>query len=247
MRSVMGVISPDAGRLTWHGQALDRGIRQQFGYMPEERGLYQKMTVGSQVEYFGRLNGLSPQRARNRTQELLELLQLGEVRASTVQSLSLGNQQRVQLAVALVHEPRLLVLDEPFSGLDPIGVATLADVLRKKRTAAGVTILFSSHQLEIVERLVDSVSIIKAGRIVDASPEGCPVPSLQRITVADGVPGWAGRLPGEVVEQHADTVLVDPLGGHPHAVLAQAMSEGRVEHFGWETPSLVRTFQEAMA
>jgi len=247
MRSIMGVITPDAGRLVWHGVELDRQIRQQFGYMPEERGLYQKMTVASQVEYFGRLNGLSPREARTRTDELLERLQLGDARASTVQSLSLGNQQRVQLAVALVHDPQLLVLDEPFSGLDPIGVATLADVLREKRTSHGVTILFSSHQLEIVEQLVDSVSIIKGGRIVEASSQSGSMPSLLRITVADGVPGWASRLPGRVVEQYADTVLLDPGGVHINAVLTQAMTEGLVEHFGWQRPSLSRTFQEAMA
>lgn len=247
MRSIMGVISPDAGRLTWHDRDLDRQVRQRFGYMPEERGLYQKMTVGSQIEYFGRLHGLSPHEARTRTDDLLELLQLGEARARTVQSLSLGNQQRVQLAVALAHEPELLVLDEPFSGLDPIGVATLSDVLREMRAARGVTILFSSHQLEIVEQLVDSVSIIRSGRIVDADSGGGLSANLLRITVADGAPGWVWRLPGRVVEQLDETILLDPQGAEPNAVLEQLLTEGRVQQFGWEMPSLSRTFQAAMA
>lgn len=247
MRSIMGVTAPDAGRLTWHGTELDRAVRQQFGYMPEERGLYQKMAVAAQVEYFGRLNGLSSRAARQRTDELLDLLLLGDSRATPVQSLSLGNQQRVQLAVALVHDPQLLVLDEPFSGLDPIGVTMLADVLREKAASGGVTIIFSSHQLEIVEKVVDSVSIIRQGRIVDTTRANVPGSNLLRITLKDGAVGWASSLPGRVVRHDNDTVLLDPLGHHPNEVLAQALAAGRVEHFGREVPSLSQTFEEAMA
>ncbi|MBO3744554.1 ATP-binding cassette domain-containing protein [Streptosporangiaceae bacterium NEAU-GS5] len=165
MRIVMGVLTPDGGEVRWQGEPLDFAARRTFGYLPEERGLYQKMRVAEQITYFGRLHGLTPQAAARATGALVERLGLAERANETVQALSLGNQQRVQLAVALVHDPAVLVLDEPFSGLDPLAVDALGEVLRE-RARGGVPVIFSSHQLELVERLCDSVGIIANGRIV---------------------------------------------------------------------------------
>jgi ABC-2 type transport system ATP-binding protein len=163
MRIVMGVLAPDRGEVRWNGAPLDHRVRTRFGYMPEERGLYPKMRVRTQLAYLASLHGAAePEAAADRWIGRLGLTERGGDR---VEQLSLGNQQRVQLAAALVHEPELLVLDEPFSGLDPIGVDVLSGVLAEY-AATGVPVVFSSHQLELVERLCEAVAIIKDGRLV---------------------------------------------------------------------------------
>jgi ABC-2 type transport system ATP-binding protein len=159
MRIVMGVLEPDAGEVFWRGERLEFGVRRRFGYMPEERGLYPKMRVRAQLAYFASLHGVGdPDR-------WIERLGLSDRADDRVEELSLGNQQRVQLAAALVHEPEVLVLDEPFSGLDPVGVDVLSGVLTEY-AATGVPVVFSSHQLELVERLCEAVAIIHDGRLV---------------------------------------------------------------------------------
>lgn len=165
MRVVMGVLAPDEGTVTWQGRPIDHDVRRTFGYMPEERGLYAKMGVRDQLVFFARLHGLSARAAAHATDDLLDQLGIADRAGDRVEALSLGNQQRVQLAAALVHDPVLLVLDEPFSGLDPVGIDALAEVLAQ-RVATGVPVVFSSHQLDLVERLCDSVGIIVGGRIV---------------------------------------------------------------------------------
>src|SRR5581483_11929847 len=142
-----------------------RSARLRFGYMPEERGLYPRMAVAEQVAYFGRLHGLAVADARAAAETWLDRLGLGERATAKVEALSHGNQQRAQLAAALVHEPELLVLDEPFAGLDPVAVQTLAEVLRGE-AARGAAVLFSSHQLELVEDICEEVAIIDHGRVV---------------------------------------------------------------------------------
>jgi ABC-2 type transport system ATP-binding protein len=165
MRIVLGVLAADQGSVRWDGREVDAGLRRQFGYMPEERGLYPKMRVRDQLVYLARLHGLTRPAAGTAADQLLERLGISDRAHDRVEELSLGNQQRVQLAAALVHDPMLLVLDEPFSGLDPVGVDVLAEVL-KERVAAGTPLVFSSHQLELVERLCDSVGVIAGGRMV---------------------------------------------------------------------------------
>src|SRR4051794_11854710 len=163
MRIVMGVLEPDAGEVRWRGEPLGHGLRTHFGYMPEERGLYPKMRVRAQLVYLAALHGAPrPEAAAERW---IERLGLSERAGDRVEQLSLGNQQRVQLAAALVHEPEVLILDEPFSGLDPVGVDVLSGVLGEY-AQTGVPIVFSSHQLELVERLCQAVAIIKDGRLV---------------------------------------------------------------------------------
>ncbi|MCC5574088.1 ATP-binding cassette domain-containing protein [Microtetraspora sp. AC03309] len=248
MRIVMGVLQADAGEVRWRGGPLGFAERRRFGYMPEERGLYQKMRVAEQIDYFGRLHGLSPAASRKATAELVERLGLTERAKDAVESLSLGNQQRVQLAVALVHDPDVLILDEPFSGLDPIAVDALAEALRE-RARGGVPVIFSSHQLDLVERLCDSVGIISAGRMVASgtvdelrAAEGRKL----RVVVADPTPGWADGLPGELTVEGGRDVLVTA-EDDDQRVLRAAMSGGRVEHFGVERSTLTEIFKEAVA
>jgi ABC-2 type transport system ATP-binding protein len=248
MRIVMGVLQADSGSVSWQGRALGYEDRRGFGYMPEERGLYQKMRVAEQIEYFGRLHGLSAVAARQATEDLLERLGVAGRRDDAVQALSLGNQQRVQLAVALVHDPEVLVLDEPFSGLDPIAVDALAAVLQE-RCRGGVPVIFSSHQLELVERLCDSVGIVSAGRMVAAgtvaelrAAEG----DTLRVVVRDAASGWAEGLPGTVTVS-GDRHILRTSDGDDQEILRRAVKAGHVEYFGVERPSLTEIFKEAVA
>ena len=181
MRIVMGVLAADSGSVTWKGSPVDASTRRAIGYMPEERGLYPRMKVTEQLVYLARLHGLSASAAKAAADQWTERLGLQERRGDEVQSLSLGNQHRVQLAAALVSDPELLILDEPFSGLDPVAVDVMSQVLLE-RAAAGVPTLFSSHQLDVVERLCDRVIIIRSGRLV---ADGT-VPELQ----ASEAPRW---------------------------------------------------------
>jgi ABC-2 type transport system ATP-binding protein len=170
MRIVLGVLAADSGRVLWRNAPIDADARRRIGYMPEERGLYPKMRVRDQLVYMARLHGASEADAGAAADRWLERLGVAERAGEAVEALSLGNQQRVQLGVALVHEPDLLVLDEPFSGLDPDGVDALSGALLTEISERQVPVVFSSHQLELVERLCDSLAIITAGRIVSSGP-----------------------------------------------------------------------------
>jgi ABC-2 type transport system ATP-binding protein len=253
MRISLGVLEADAGQVRWRGAAIDTGVRRRFGYMPEERGLYPKMRVLEQLIYLARLRGVPKDRARTRAEGLLTTLEvIGDPR-DRIESLSLGNQQRVQLAAALVHEPELLVLDEPFSGLDPVGVDVLSGVLRELADG-GVPVLFSSHQLELVERLCESVAIVKDGRLVasgkvdDLRSAGAAALTV-RVAVAGGGEEWLAAVPGaEVVDRGPDGVLVALRdGAGPEAVLDAARATGTVTHFAVERPTLSELFRKAVA
>lgn len=164
MRMMMGVLAPTSGRVLWEGHDVTAAERRRFGYMPEERGLYPRMPVADQLVYFARLHGMDARRARERTTDLLGHFGLSERADDLLDTLSLGNQQRVQIAAALVHEPTALVLDEPFSGLDPLAVDSMVDLLRSE--AGDLPVLFSSHQLDLVERLCDDLVVLSRGRVV---------------------------------------------------------------------------------
>ena len=164
MRILLGVLSADSGDVQFDGRAITADDRTMIGYMPEERGLYPKMKVSEQLQYFGRLHGLGRKEAADNIAELLEQLNIADRAKDKVEDLSLGNQQRVQIAAALVHRPKALVLDEPFSGLDPIAVETVLQVLRDV-AAEGAPVLFSSHQLDIVDDLCDDIVLIADGQV----------------------------------------------------------------------------------
>jgi ABC-2 type transport system ATP-binding protein len=251
MRIVLGVLAADAGTVRWQGRPVDAGVRRRIGYMPEERGLYPKMRVRDQLSYLAELHGASRSDARTATDRWVERLGLTDRAGDRVETLSLGNQQRVQLAAALVHAPDVLVLDEPFSGLDPVGVDVLAEALQE-RVREGVPVVFSSHQLELVERLCDSVGIIAAGRMeaVGRVAELRAGGRARRVRLrADGVAdGWAGQLPGVRTVGQADGAVLLELedGADDQAVLHAALARGRVEEFAPVRPTLTELFREVV-
>ena len=249
MRIALGVLEPDAGEVRWQGRIADRADRRRFGYMPEERGLYPKMKVLDQLVFLARLHGLERSEAERRANEVLGVLGVAERAGDRLEALSLGNQQRVQLAAALVHEPEVLVLDEPFSGLDPVGVDVLAGVLRQESTRRGVPVVFSSHQLELVERLCDGIVLVAHGRVrAQGSIEelrAARARNLWRIRV-DGPPGWEASIPGVEVAASEPGELVLELDPQtdPQRVLDLGRRVGSVTLFEHVRPTLAELFRE---
>ncbi len=251
MRIALGVLEPDAGEVRWRGMPVDPTVRRRFGYMPEERGLYPKMRVLDQLVYLARLHGLTPEDATGQAHRMTEVLGVADRLSDRVDALSLGNQQRVQLAAALAHRPEVLVLDEPFSGLDPVGVDVLSVVLREQ-ASAGVPVVFSSHQLELVERLCESVVLIDQGRIVAAGRisdlRATDPRRLVRVEVAGADLGWVAALPGaRVLEPLPDGAILELLdGASPSHVLDAARAAGEVRSFDVVRPSLSEIFRRAV-
>lgn len=267
MRIVLGVLAADGGEVRWDGRPIDLAARRRVGYMPEERGLYPRMKVGEQLVYLARLHGLSGADAKDAMERWTRTLGVDARRGDEVQKLSLGNQQRVQLAAALTHDPDLLVLDEPFSGLDPVAVDVMSGVLRD-RAEAGVPVVFSSHQLDLVERLCDRVGIIKDGAMVEVGT----IDELRRTEterwVVDGPPGatWIGAVPDAravslegsrtVVELTpgatgtdgtAGTVGAAGTAGREQAVLRAALAAGQVHEFALVRPSLTELYRDVVS
>jgi ABC-2 type transport system ATP-binding protein len=252
MRIALGLARADAGSVRWQGRPVTASDRREFGYMPEERGLYPKMTALDQIVYFARLSGMPAADASAAAASILDSIGLGERSGEPVEQLSLGNQQRCQLAAALVTSPDLLVLDEPFSGLDPVGVDALAGVLQRQ-VGSGTAVVFSSHQLELVERLSDEVTIIDQGRVVAsgsvASVRGSRGTDRLRVTVEGATKGWVDGLAGvRVVGRDGDEVeLALEAGADDQAVLDAARGAGRVRSFRREAPSLAELFREVVS
>jgi len=250
MRIILGVLAADSGAVRLGGEPVTREIRRRFGYMPEERGLYPKMTITDQVVYLGRLHGLTPAAAAERTARLLDRLGLGERAGEKLEKLSLGNQQRAQVAAALVHDPEVLVLDEPFSGLDPLAVEVMVDVLRE-RAAGGVPVLFSSHQLELVERLCDELVIIADG-VIRAAGDRASLrarhASPRYEVVVDADAGWLRDQPGvTLIELDGPRAVFDLADGtDDQKVLLAALERGPVRAFGPVVPSLTEIFREVV-
>jgi ABC-2 type transport system ATP-binding protein len=261
MRIVLGVLTPDAGEVRWRGRPLDAATRARFGYMPEERGLYPKMRVRDHLVHLARLHGAGAAEAGRAADHWTERLGVAARAGDRVEALSLGNQQRVQLAAALVHDPEVLVLDEPFSGLDPVGVDVLSEVLLD-RARAGTPVIFSSHQLELVERLCDAVTIVKAGRVVASGPvaELRTRGRRQLEVVVDGADRrWVEALDGagiDVRRSPADGNGTGPGSGgwllelddgvDDQVVLDAARAAGPVRRFGSVEPTLTDLFREVV-
>jgi ABC-2 type transport system ATP-binding protein len=249
MRIILGVLSADAGTVSIDGRPLDAATRRTFGYMPEERGLYPRMKVADQLAYLARLHGFDRAGADRRARELLARLDLAPRADDRLDTLSLGNQQRAQIAAALVHEPSLLVLDEPFSGLDPIAVDTVMAVL-SERAHAGAPVLFSSHQLDVVERLCDDVVIIAGGRIVAAGDREelrARYTEPRHRLRAPGALDWLAAVPGVAVIERSDgEALFEADDATAQRVLTEALSHGPVAEFSPVRPSLAEIFREVI-
>ncbi|QGG93758.1 ABC transporter ATP-binding protein [Actinomarinicola tropica] len=250
MRSIFGLVEPDAGEVLWRDAPVDASVRRRFGYMPEQRGLYPKMPCAAQLSYFGQIHGMDRADADGAARRWLDELGLGERADDPVEALSHGNQQRVQLAAALVHDPELLVLDEPFSGLDPLGVASMEEVLREQ-AAEGRTIIFSSHQLDLVEALCDDVVIIHRGRAVRSGTiEAIRAASEQRrVEVTfEGAVDWTPPSPEvlDLVRRNGAVGALVPSSLDVDVLLASAREAGDVRGFRWEPPSLSELFVEAV-
>lgn len=248
MRIVFGLVVPDTGTVSYDGREMTPERRLRFGYMPEERGLYPRMKVREQLVHFGRLSGMGTGEAGASADRWLAEFGLVERADSKLEELSHGNQQRIQLAAAIVHEPDVLVLDEPFAGLDPIGVEALSSVLREF-AAGGAAILFSSHQLDLVEHICEDVVVVDLGAIVvdgeletireragyrrieiwvDGSLWDPPIPGARRVE--------SGRRTHHIVDAAVD---VDEL-------LALARGAGPITRFSYEPPTLSDVFNEAV-
>ncbi|KKI19636.1 MULTISPECIES: ABC transporter ATP-binding protein [unclassified Leucobacter] len=252
MRIILGVLAADSGRVEFDGAEITQRDRSRFGYMPEERGLYPKMKVLEQLVYLARLHGMGSAAAKRSAEGLIERLGIEERANDTLESLSLGNQQRAQIAAALVHDPIALVLDEPFSGLDPIAVEVVLGVLRDF-AAQGAPVLFSSHQLDIVERLCDDVVVIADGSIraagsreaLRAEHSGSTFELELSGDTADA--GWVREQPGvEVTHLDGRFARFDAPEDAAQAVLATAVSRGSVARFAPVTPSLAQIFREVI-
>ena len=251
MRCIFGLAKPDRGEVRWRGKPIDRIVRLRLGYMPEQRGLYPRMRVLDQLSYFAQQHGLTSRDAKSAATGWLERLGLADRASSKTEDLSHGNQQRVQLAVALVHDPELLVLDEPLSGLDPIGIATMTEILRE-RAAAGVGVIFSSHQLDLVENICEDVVIIAHGRIVarGAIDELKAASGRRHLEVeVEGSDGsWIdGRGDLEVIDRRGDRVrMLVPDSVDLDELLRTASRAGRVRRFSYEPPALSEIFMEVI-
>lgn len=235
MRIVMGVLAPTSGTVYWNGSPLTARDRAEFGYMPEERGLYPKQPILPQLAYLGELHGMGAKEARQAARELLERFNLGDRTRDKLEKLSLGNQQRVQIAGAVIARPKALILDEPFSGLDPDAVDEMFALLTEF-TRRGVPVLFSSHQLELVERLCHQIVILRKGRVLAAGSvdELRSSGPTRHSLVAAGDLGWLRGEAGVTVValdgpraqvEFADETIAQ-------RILAEAMARGPVHSFG---------------
>lgn len=251
MRTVFGLVRPDRGSVTWDGEPIELEGILRFGYMPEQRGLYPKMRAHDQLTYLGTLHGLSRAEAGERADTWLERFGLTERRKDPVEALSHGNQQRVQLAAAMLHEPDLLMLDEPFSGLDPVAVDTMSEVLREQ-AERGTAVVFSSHQLDLVEDLCEEVSIINYGSVivegnVKRLKDSAPLRRLE-VEVEGDITPLLGLLSDvrSVTSNGEHHSIAIGTGTEIDEFIARAQSMGPLRHFSYTAPSLSQLFREAV-
>ena len=250
MRMIMGLLATHGGEVRWNGSPITTLDRRRIGYMPEERGLYPKQKVLDQLTYLGELSGMSAAAAKASIMEHLERFGLADRADERVEKLSLGNQQRVQIIAALMTTPDALILDEPFSGLDPQAVDSMVDLLRE-HTARGIPVLFSSHQLDLVERLCDRLVVLSKGRVVATGGVqelrgGGPV--RYRLTLG-GDAGWLRDLAGiHVHDVDGSTALIEftDEAARP-ALLAAAVERGDVLDFARQVPPLSEIYREVTA
>jgi ABC-2 type transport system ATP-binding protein len=249
MRIALGVLEPDAGQVTWRGVPSHRLPRSTWGYLPEERGLYPRMKVIDQLSFFAGLHGVPTGRARREAAAWLHRFRADDLANRTSEQLSKGNQQKVQFIAAILHDPAVMLMDEPFTGLDPVNVMLLREAFLELRDR-GRTVIFSTHQMEVAEAMCESVAIVDRGRMVIGGPLREVRRSTGRRMVVISVSGqhrmpWLDTLPGTRVIRAGmgrSTIELDP-GTEPEAVLAAAVAAGApVDHFEIADPSLEQVF-----
>ncbi|KAE8765088.1 ABC transporter ATP-binding protein [Georgenia thermotolerans] len=245
MRMIMGVLALHGGEVLWGGRPITAADRSRFGYMPEERGLYPKQTVIDQLTYLGQLRGMTRRDAASEATRMLDRFGLGARLKDKLESLSLGNQQRVQIIASLLHGPTALVLDEPFSGLDPVAVDSMVDLLRD-RLREGVPVLFSSHQLDLVDRLCESLVVLSDGKIMAAgTSEELRARGPRRFRIAtEPDAGWLREEPGvHVVDVEGPAAVVELDDAARDRVLTHAVARG-LREFTPLRPTLSEIYRE---
>lgn len=252
MRIVLDILRPDTGRVAWQGRANTELPRDTWGYLPEERGLYLRMKVIDVLRFFAALYGVREADATRTVEEWLERFRIPDYRDRKVEELSKGNQQKIQFIAAILHDPDILIMDEPFSGLDPVNVGLLKEAFLEMRDR-GKTLIFSTHQMEQVEELCEAIAIIDRGRVVVSGAlrdvkRGMGRQVVRLATDGDGLGiDWLDGLDGISITAHrADYVeLHVPSGTDPGRILSSALDRGeRVTLFEIGEPSLEEIFIE---
>lgn len=250
MRMMMGLLQPTSGEVFWCGEKIDAATRRQIGYMPEERGLYPKQPVINQLCYLGQLKGMSKTESTQQAMEMLERFGLASRSKDKLEKLSLGNQQRVQIIAALLGDPIALILDEPFSGLDPGAVDEMATLLSEK-ASQGVPMLFSSHQLDLVERICSKLVVLSAGKVVayGTHEELISMGKYRFRLVLSGDAGWVREIPGvgecEIFE---NTAMLGELSAETRrSLLVRGLEVGEVLEFSRVRPTLSEIYREVTA
>ncbi|HEX7171952.1 MAG TPA: ATP-binding cassette domain-containing protein [Candidatus Limnocylindria bacterium] len=252
MRIVLDILRADAGRVTWRGGENTALPRRTWGYLPEERGLYPRMKVGEQLRFFASLYGVPDADARREIDEWLERFRIPDYLDRKVEELSKGNQQKIQFIAAILHDPDVLIMDEPFTGLDPVNVRLLKEAFLEMRER-GKTLIFSTHQMETVEELCEAIAIVDRGRVVVSGAVRDVKRGMNRQVVRLATDGdgrgveWLSELPGvSITAERADYVeLRVPADRDPETILRAALDRGdRVIHFEIAEPSLEEIFIE---
>jgi ABC-2 type transport system ATP-binding protein len=251
MRVCLDVLRPDSGTVTWNGVPNTELPRRTWGYLPEERGLYGKMRVLDQLVFFARLRGVPADVARRTVIEWLDRFRIPEYRDRKAEELSKGNQQKIQFIAAILHDPDVLLMDEPFTGLDPVNAALLKDAFLEMRDR-GKTLIFSTHQMDTVEALADSIAIVDRGTVVVAGPVREVRASTGRVFVRLAVEGdtelaWLDDLPGVHVtrpgQDYTEMEVARPRD--PETILRAALDHGlRVMTFQIADPTIEQIFVE---
>jgi ABC-2 type transport system ATP-binding protein len=252
MRIVLDILRPDAGTVTWQGTPNTDLPRRTWGYLPEERGLYPRMEVGEQLRFFASLYGVSDADARREIGEWLDRFRIPDYLGRRVEELSKGNQQKIQFLAAILHDPDVLIMDEPFTGLDPVNVRLLKEAFLEMK-ARGKTLIFSTHQMETVEELCETIAIVDQGRVVVSGTVRDVKRAMNRQVVRlatdgdDNGAAWLAELPGvEVTADRQDFLeLRVPADQDPELILRRALERGdRVTRFEISDPSLEEVFVE---
>jgi|SRR5450755_187723 ABC-2 type transport system ATP-binding protein len=251
MRMILDIIRPDTGRITWNGKDVREVPRHNWGYLPEERGLYPKMVVEDQLLFLARLNGLSKQAAIRELDEWLERFQIQANRKRKVEDLSKGNQQKIQFLATIMHDPAILIMDEPFSGLDPVNANVLKEAFLEMHRR-GKTIVFSTHQLEQVEEMCEDIVIINKGQaIVQGNVRDIKRQHGRNVVILkldnDPEAPWLDTLAGiQVTKRRQDYIEMQIQANlNPNGIVEAALSHGGIiSRFEIAEPSLTDIFIE---